>query len=129
MKRILTIFAVFILFSSLVIGCERASLNRIGKDMYYVQIKGEGEVEKIEGYTLRNYTLPAYDENGVKKKVTFRSKKASKDHKLNENAFLCLYISQADENKTEISSKEVKSYEEIQKDDLPSKVKEKLNVK
>ncbi|OJD69833.1 YxeA family protein [Bacillus sp. NH11B] len=129
MKRILTIFAVFILFSSLVIGCERASLNRIGKDMYYVQIKGEGEVEKIEGYTLRNYTLPAYDENGVKKKVTFRSKKASKDHKLNENAFLCLYISQADENKTEISSKEVKSYEEIQKDDVPSKVKEKLNVK
>ncbi|CUB08636.1 hypothetical protein BN2127_JRS1_00418 [Bacillus cereus] len=129
MKRILTAFVVFILFSSLAIGCERASLNRIGKDTYYVQIKGEGEVEKVEGYTLRNYTLPAYDENGLEKRVTFRSKKTSKDHKLNENAFLCLYISQDDENKTEISSKEVKSYEEIQKDDLPSKVKEKLNVK
>ncbi|WP_242215022.1 YxeA family protein [Bacillus cereus group sp. BfR-BA-01383] len=129
MKRISTIFAVFILFSSLAIGCERASLNRIGKDVYYVQIKGEGKVEEVEGHTLRNYTLPAYDENGVKKKVTFRSKKSSKDKKLNENAFLCLYVSQDDENKTEVSSTEVKSYEEIQKDDLPSKVKEKLDAK
>ncbi|WP_410982471.1 YxeA family protein [Bacillus cereus] len=129
MKKFLAIISLFALFSSFAIGCERASLNRIGKDVYYVQIKGEGEMEKVEGKNLRNYTLPAYDENGVEKKVTFRSKKTSNDHKLNENAFLCIYVDQDNEKKTDISSIEVKSYEEVQKEDLPTKVKEKLNVK
>ncbi|MEN1936029.1 YxeA family protein [Paenibacillus sp. 102] len=129
MKNFLAIIAVFALFSSFAIGCERASLNRFGKDVYYVQIKGVGEVEKVEGKNLRNYTLPAYDENGVEKKVRFRSKKTSNDHKLNENAFLCIYVDQDNEKKTDISSIEVKSYEEVPKEDLPTKVKEKLNVK
>ena len=47
---------MFIIFS-FTIGCERASLNRIGKDVYYMQIKGEGTIEKVDGRNLRNYTL------------------------------------------------------------------------
>ncbi|KAB2451850.1 YxeA family protein [Bacillus sp. CH126_4D] len=129
MKKFLAIITLYLLFSSFTIGCERASLNRIGKDVYYVQIQGEGTIEKVEGKTLRNYTLPAYDEDGVKKQITFRSKKTSNDHKLNEKAFLRLYIDQDDNNKNEISSIEVKSYEEVQEADLPVKVKEKLNAK
>ncbi|HHL3304390.1 TPA: YxeA family protein, partial [Bacillus cereus] len=129
MKRFLAIITLCLLFSSFTIGCERASLNRIGKDVYYVQIQGEGTIEKVEGRNLRNYTLPAYDEDGVKKQITFRSKKASNEHKLNENAFLCLYIDQDDKSKNEISSIEVKSYEEVPEADLPVKVKEKLNAK
>ncbi|MED0989388.1 YxeA family protein [Bacillus nitratireducens] len=128
MKKFLAIISLCLLFSSFTIGCERASLNRIGKDVYYVQIKGEGTIEKVEGRNLRNYTLPAYDEAGIKKQITFRSTKKENDHKLNENAFLCLYVDQDDNNKNEISSIEVKSYEEIQKEDLPEKVKEKFNV-
>lgn len=104
------------IISSFTIGCERASLNRIVKDVYYVQIQGEGTIEKVEGKNLRNYTLPAYDEDGVKKQITFRSKKASNEHK-------------DDKSKNEISSIEVKSYEEIQEAELPAKVKEKLNAK
>ncbi len=69
MKKFLAIISLCLLFSSFTIGCERASLNRIGKDVYYVQIKGEGSIEKVEGRNLRNYTLPAYDEDGVKKKL------------------------------------------------------------
>ena len=46
---------MFIIFS-FTIGCERASLNRIGKDVYYMQIKGEGTIEKVDGRNLRNYT-------------------------------------------------------------------------
>jgi uncharacterized protein YxeA len=72
--------------------------------------------------------LPAYDEDGVKKQITFRSTKKENDQKLNENAFLRLYVDQDDKDKNEISSIEVKSYEEIQKADLPEKVKEKFNV-
>ncbi|MGG1610775.1 YxeA family protein [Bacillus wiedmannii] len=129
MKKFLAIITLCLLFSSFTIGCERASLNRIGKDVYYVQIEGEGTIEKVEGRNLRNYTLPAYDEDGVKKQITFRSKKTSNDHKLNENAFLRLYVDQDDKSKNEISSIEVKSYEEVQEADLPAKVKEKLNAK
>ncbi|MGG0261158.1 YxeA family protein, partial [Bacillus mycoides] len=96
MKKILSIITLSLLFRNLTIGCERASLNRIGKDVYYVQIKGEGVIEKIEGRNLRNYTLPAYDEDGVRKQITFRSTKKENDHKLNENAFLSLYVDQDD---------------------------------
>ncbi|HDR7489199.1 YxeA family protein, partial [Bacillus pacificus] len=104
MKKFLTIITLCLLFSSFTIGCERASLNRIGKDVYYVQIKGEGTIEKVEGRNLRNYTLPAYDENGVKKQITFRSTKKENDHKLNEDALLRLFVNQDDNNKNEISS-------------------------
>ena len=128
MKKFLAIITLCLLFFSFTIGCERASLNRIGKDVYYMQIKGEGTIEKVDGRNLRNYTLPAYDEDGVKKQITFRSTKKENDHKLNDNAFLRLYVDQDDIDKNEISSFEVKSYEEIQKVDLPGKVKEKLNV-
>ena len=55
MKKFLTIITLCLLFSSFTIGCERASLNQL-KDVYYVQIKGEGTIEKVEGRNLRNYT-------------------------------------------------------------------------
>ncbi|ALL23939.1 hypothetical protein BC30090_2314 [Bacillus cereus] len=129
MKQFVAIITLCLLFSSFTIGCERASLNRIGKDVYYVQIKGEGDTEKVEDRNLRNYTLPAYDEDGVKKQITFRSTKKENDQKLKEDAFLRLYVDQDDNNKKEISSIEVKSYEEIQKADLPEKVKDKFTIK
>ena len=129
MKQFVAIITLCLLFSSFTIGCERASLNRIGKDVYYVQIKGEGDTEKVEDRNLRNYTLPAYDEDGVKKQITFRSTKKENDQKLKEDAFLLLYVDQDDNNKKEISSIEVKSYEEIQKADLPEKVKDKFTIK
>ena len=94
-----------------------------------MQIKGEGDTEKVEDRNLRNYTLPAYDEDGVKKQITFRSTKKENDQKLKEDAFLRLYVDQDDNNKKEISSIEVKSYEEIQKADLPEKVKDKFTIK
>ena len=69
MKKFLAIITPCLLFFSFTIGCERASLNRIGKDVYYMQIKGEETIEKVDGRNLRNYTLPAYDEDGVKNKL------------------------------------------------------------
>ena len=75
MKQFVAIITLCLLFSSFTIGCERASLNRIGKDVYYVQIKGEGDTEKVEDRNLRNYTLPAYDEDGVKNKLHLEVRK------------------------------------------------------
>lgn len=56
MKKLFAVMTLCLLFSSITIGCERASLNRIGKNVYYIQIKGEGAIEKVEGRSLRNYT-------------------------------------------------------------------------
>ncbi len=99
MKKFLAIITLCLLLSSFTIGCERASLNRISKDVYYVQIKGEGTIEKVDDRNLRNYTLPAFDEDGVKKQITFRSTKKENNHKLNEDAFLRLYVDQDDNSK------------------------------
>ncbi|MDZ4649714.1 YxeA family protein [Bacillus cereus] len=129
MKKFLAIITLCLLFFSFTIGCERASLNRIGKDVYYMQIKGEGTIEKVDHRNLRNYALSAFDEDGVKKQITFRSTKKENNHKLNEDAFLRLYVDQDDNSNNEISSIEVKSYEEIQKTDLPKKVKDKFTIK
>ncbi|AIE33755.1 YxeA family protein [Bacillus thuringiensis] len=129
MKKFLAIITLCLLFFSFTIGCERSSVNRIGKDVYYMQIKGEGTIEKVDHRNLRNYTLSAYDEDGVKKQITFRSTKKENNHKLNEDAFLRLYVDQDDNSNNEISSIEVKSYEEIQKTDLPKKVKDKFTIK
>ncbi|HGG0586106.1 MULTISPECIES: YxeA family protein [Bacillus] len=129
MKKFLAIITLCLLFFSFTIGCERASLNRIGKDVYYMQIKGEGTIEKVDHRNLRNYTLSAFDEDGVKKQITFRSTKKENNHKLNEDAFLRLYVDQDDNSNNEISSIEVTSYEEIQKTDLPKKVKDKFTIK
>ena len=84
-EKFLAIITLCLLFSSFTIGCERASLNRIGKDVYYMQIKGEGTIEKVDGRNLRNYT-PAYDEDGVKNKLHLEVQKEN-NHKLNADAF------------------------------------------
>ncbi|OAB43285.1 YxeA family protein [Paenibacillus glacialis] len=121
MKKLLASIATFTLFASFAVGCDVSSPSKIGTDEYYVQIQGEGEIKDKSRY----YTLPTYDENGVEKKVTFTSVKPNNE-KLKENAFLRLYIKQDDKKKTDIPDTEVKSYEEVQKDDLPAKTKEKL---
>ncbi|HDX9637804.1 YxeA family protein [Bacillus albus] len=125
MKKSLVIFILFVLFSSFAIGCERSpTINRMGTEQYYVQITNKGEVQGNQ----RFYTLSTYNKDGVEKTVTFGSVKP-KDTPLKENAFIRLYIDQQDNNNTEINHKEVKSYEEVQQGDLPSKVKEKLHIK
>ncbi len=64
-----------------------------------------------------------------KNKLHLEVQKKKNNHKLNEDAFLRLYVDQDDNSNNEISSIEVKSYEEIQKTDLPKKVKDKFTIK
>lgn len=124
MKKPLVISALLVLFSSFTIGCERSpTINRMGTEQYYVQITNNGEIKKNQ----RFYTLSTYNKDGVEKTVTFGSVK-SENKPLKENAFIRLYVDQKDKKNTEINHREIKSYEEVQKDDLPSKVKEKLHI-
>lgn len=123
MKKILVLSAILTLITSLIAGCNVATPNKIAADQYYVQIQGTGEIKDNRRY----YTLPAYDEDGVEKKVTFTSVK-SKNEQLQENAFLRLYVRQGNTEEIKIFDTEVKSYEEVQKEDLPKKTKEKLGV-
>ena len=96
----------------------------MGTEQYYVQTTNSGEIKGNQ----RFYTLSTYNKDGIEKTVTFRSVEPE-NKPLKENAFIRLYVDQKDDNNTEINHREIKSYEEVQRDDLPSKVKEKLHIK
>ncbi|OQR54320.1 YxeA family protein [Bacillus sp. CDB3] len=117
MKRYIALFSILVVFASLLVGCD---LNRMGKDEYYVQIKADG-IEKNEkadgGQPIKSfeYKLPAFDKDGKEKELEFTAQK-----NLRKDAFLRVYHS---------DKKGVSAWEEVKKDELPAKVKEKLGAK
>ncbi|SYX86938.1 YxeA family protein [Paenibacillus alvei] len=108
MKRLIALFAVITLFASILVGCD---YNRNGKQQYYVQTVGDPNDNG-------EYTLPAFDEKGNELKLTFM--KTGDNRKFKEHAFLRVYVKDTDR---------VTAYEEVSKDELPTKVKDKLNIK
>ncbi len=114
MKRIVFMCSVFVMFTVLLSGCN---LNRLGTDTYYVQITKDGEKLKeknVNGDTTYEYKLLGFDKDGKEKEMEFTALK-----NLRKEAFLRIYYSE---------KKGVKSWEEVKKDELPTKVKEKLKV-
>ncbi|MFE4764556.1 YxeA family protein [Bacillus mycoides] len=114
MKRIMLMCSVVVFFTVVLTGCN---LNRLGTDTYYVQITKDGEQLKeknVNGDTTYQYTLPGFDKDGEKKEMEFTALK-----NLRKEAFLLIYYSE---------EKGVKSWEEVKKDELPTKVKEKLKL-
>ncbi|PRT14444.1 hypothetical protein C6353_24875 [Bacillus toyonensis] len=117
MKRYIALFSILVVFASLLVGCD---LNRLGKDEYYVQITMDG-IERIEksdsGETAKyiGYKLTGFDKDGKEKELEFDA-----DKNLRKEAFLRVYYS--DKNG-------VSAWEEVKKDELPAKVKEKLAAK
>ncbi|KYG89234.1 YxeA family protein [Metasolibacillus sp. FSL H7-0170] len=115
---------VFIALASLIIVViaglvviATVDFNRLGKEAVYVQITGDGEVEKFttaSGEVMATYWYKqaAYKENGGVVEVEFSANK-----NLRHDAYLKLYVK---------SGKEVTSYDEISYDELPEKVKEKF---
>ncbi|EMA6342296.1 YxeA family protein [Bacillus cytotoxicus] len=117
MKRYIALFSILIVFASVLVGCD---LNRMGKDTYYVQITEdgkayEGKADNGTKYTDYQYKLAGFDEEGKEKTMEFTAQK-----NLRKEAFLRIYYS---------DKKGVTAWEEVQKDELPAKVKEKLGVK
>ena len=69
----------------------------------------------IKQGSIYTYDLPSFDKEGKEKNIEFD---AYKDKPLKENAYLKIKVNDI---------KGVLSWEEVQKSDLPTKVKEKLN--
>ncbi|OQR55960.1 hypothetical protein CDB3_15765 [Bacillus sp. CDB3] len=117
MKRYIALFSILVVFASLLAGCN---LNRMGKDEYYVQIKTDGIETTYEGNTSKDfkYKLTGFDKEGKEKELEFNAQK-----NLRKEAFLRVYYSDKE------GKEGVSSWEEVKKDELPAKVKEKLAVK
>lgn len=119
MKKIgvfITIF-VILLLSVLFYFLRGTNLNRFGAEHYYIQITTDGESEvtvldngeKMERFS---YELPAYNDKGDVKEMTFTSHK-----NLRRDAYLQLFYKE---------SKGVTSYEEVQEDAIPEKALKQL---
>lgn len=119
MKKIILLLSVLTIVTSVLVGCN---LNRIETEKYYVQITVDGKEEvsksdssgEIMGKKF-SYKLLGFDKEGKEKELEFTATK-----NLRKEAILVLYYSEA---------KGVKSWEELNKVDLPTKVKEKLGIK
>ncbi|PFM64906.1 hypothetical protein COJ48_08865 [Bacillus cereus] len=117
MKRYIALFSILVVFASLLVGCD---LNRMGKDEYYVQITVDGKeyngkFDNGKSYKDYQYKLTGFDKDGKEKELEFNAQK-----NLRKEAFLRVYYS---------DKKGVTAWEEVKKDELPAKVKEKLGVK
>ncbi|WMT38825.1 YxeA family protein [Paenibacillus sp. D2_2] len=99
-----------------IVFIQNVNINRIGADSYYVQIQDsgkeiEGKSDSGEIYTHYEYTMTGFDKDGKEKAFTFT---AQKD--LRKQAYLQVYL----------KGDEVKSYQEVQANELPEKAKQKL---
>lgn len=115
MKRYMLIISILLVFTTVLTGCN---FSRVGTDKYYVQITKDGErlKDKLDdGYTNYQYKSAGFDKNGKEKTMEFKA-----DKNLRKDAFLRIYYSE---------EKGVKSWEEVEKNELPTKVKEKLGIK
>ncbi|MEK4029980.1 YxeA family protein [Pseudobacillus sp. FSL P4-0506] len=111
-KLILAVGIGIVIIVGALIFMQNVNFNRIGTDKYYTQINGEGSKMEDKGsngvvYVRYEYELPAYDQDGDKKTLTFTSEK-----QLREKAYLLLYTK---------SGKGVTSYQEIPAKELPEK--------
>ncbi|MER2190819.1 MAG: YxeA family protein [Solibacillus sp.] len=116
-KLFITLGALVAILIAALVVFATVDFNRMGKDHVYVQITTDGEVET---YTDNNgavyktywYELPAYTADGEEQTVKFSAQKG-----LRQDAYLMLYMK---------NGNEVTSYDEVQFEELPAKVQEKL---
>lgn len=118
MKKLFILLGALVAFMiAALVVLATVDFNRIGKDNAYVQITMDGEVETFKTgdgaiYETYWYELPAYTAEGEQLTLKFSAQK-----NLRHDAYLMLYLKNDDE---------VSSYDEVQFEDLPAAVQEKL---
>lgn len=117
-KFLLSIIVFFIVLAAAGYAVLAIDWNRFNKEHYYVQINEKPSIEEFvdqKGAVYKSYwyTLPAYSEDGNMKELHFSAAK-----ELREDAYLMLYVKNEDV---------VTSYDEVQREDLPSNVNASLN--
>ncbi|MFE4354524.1 YxeA family protein [Peribacillus butanolivorans] len=119
MKKLMMFFLGLIaLIIGFLVFIQNVNINRLGADQYYVQIKEEGmrvegKADNGEEYISYEYKLSTVDKDGKEKELTFTAHK-----QLRLDAYLCLYVK---------DEKGVTSWQEVKMEELPEKVKEKLD--
>lgn len=116
-KGISLIAVIFIVLIGGVVVLQNVNFNRLGADQYYTQIIGQGTENKNKAnngaiYVSYEYELPAYNQDGDEKELTFTAQK-----QLREEAYLKVYVK---------NGKGVTSYQEVEKSDIPQKASDKL---
>lgn len=109
-KAIIGILVFLIVLGGLYYLFEDNRFKKIGADIYYVQIIGEGK--QVSDSDLYEYTLTGYDQGGMEKTITFKGLK-----QLRQEAYLKVYV----------KPDGVVSYTEVQKSEIPAKASENLN--
>ncbi|OQR53488.1 YxeA family protein [Bacillus sp. CDB3] len=109
MKRYITLFSLVLILSVTALGCQ--SIKRMGTHPYYVQITTDGQLKDKRF----EYNLQGFDEEGKEKTMSFTAEK-----QLRKDAYLKLFYD---------GDKGVKTWEEVKNEDLPKKVKEKMQGK
>ncbi len=114
MKKYIALLSILVVFAIVLVNFD---FNRFGKDEYYVQITTDGIEKTYDGNTSKyfEYKLTGFDKDGKEKELKFDAQK-----KLRKEAFLRVYYS---------DKKGVSAWEELKKNELPAKVKEKLAAK
>ncbi|WCN36303.1 YxeA family protein [Aneurinibacillus uraniidurans] len=116
-KWMISLAAIAALIVGSLIFMQNVNVNRFGTDNYYVQITGNGKKieDKLtsgEKFVTYEYTLPAFDQEGKEKMLIFTSTKP-----LRKEAYINLFVKE---------EQKVTSYQEVKKEDIPGKAKEKL---
>lgn len=109
MKKILGGIAVVLVISGVVFGMSefgRTSILNLGTDKYYLKTTEEYK-NHIRG-SIYEYEINGYDEKGNEKSINFTSNKL-----LEKDKYLRVFIKRD----------EVKSYEEVEENKLPDKIK------
>ncbi|MBU5590625.1 YxeA family protein [Clostridium sp. MSJ-4] len=112
--KYIAIFIMLLTFGTVLSGCNTVNVKKVGSKKYYTQIKGKGEKKGADDIQIYEYTLPAYDDKGEKKDITFNGMK-----QLREDAYLKVYM----------KKDKAITYEEVEEKDIPEKAKEGLGVK
>ncbi|MBE1555229.1 YxeA family protein [Sporosarcina limicola] len=117
MKKGIAALVVIAVIIGVVFGFRNVNLNRLGAVSHYVQItesgtKIEDTISTGEVIVRYEYTLPAYNKEGNKKELTFRS-----NHELRKDAYLNLFLK---------DGKGVTSYQEVKKEEIPAEAMKKL---
>ncbi len=117
MRKIVLPLLVIMLLLGIFFFVKNVNLNRLGTDSYYVHINEEGEkieskINTGEVVVRYEYTLPAFDEKGHEKTLTFTSQ-----HQLRPDAYLTLFLKK---------ETEVTSYEEVEEKEVPDKALDKM---
>ncbi|MBC1447222.1 YxeA family protein [Listeria welshimeri] len=113
MKKIIIIITSIILLGGIAFGAYYLKNGKkMGSEQLYVKITKDGVQGKDVGFNY-SYTLPAYNEDGKEKEVTFTA-----DKNLRKGAYLKLYYKK---------SKGVTTFEEVSSKNVPAKAAEKLN--